>query len=170
MFSNTYERLDCAYPIIKETVPRSALGYATNNKYPEFPPLMSDGRAIVGSWQPESTENANLIESNNIRTNWDYRQYLTKHSKEILEYNFREACNDAGYFKRPIDIPSIQSNAIKEQYITPKMFSSILDNSKPKGYEDSDLKQIYLSREQLNARKIAPVITQAELLQQQQHP
>jgi hypothetical protein len=160
MFSNKYEILECAYPVIKETIPKSSLGYASNNKYPEFPPLMSDGRAIIGSWQPESTENANLIENNNIKSNWEYRRYLTKHSKDILEYNFREACNDAGYFKRPIDIPSIQSNVIKDQYASPKLFQSAVDNSKPRGYEDSDLKQLYLSREQLNARKMAPVIMQ----------
>ena len=165
-FENS-QSLESAYPIIKETIPSSSLGYAANNKYPGFPPLMSDGRAVIGSWQPESTENANLIESNGIKTNWQYRQYLTKNSKDILEYNFRESCNDAGYFKRPIDIPSIQSNAVSGMNNTPFMFNSIMDNRKPPGYEDSDLKQLYLSREQLNARTIAPMITQEELLKQQ---
>ena len=32
------------------------------------------------------------------------------------------------------------------------------------GYQQSDLKYIYLSREQLDARKVAPAITQEELL------
>ena len=40
MFTNAPEQLNCAYPIIKETIPKSSLGYNTNNKYPEFPPLM----------------------------------------------------------------------------------------------------------------------------------
>jgi hypothetical protein len=163
MYSFQPEKIECAYPIIKETVPKSSLGYASNNKYPEFPPLMSDGRSIIGSWQPESTENANLIESNGIKTNWEYRSYLTKNSKDILEYNFRESCNDAGYFKRPIDIPSIQSNVVSN-IGTPFSFSSIIDDKRPVGYEQSDLKDLYLSREQLDARKIAPMITQDELL------
>jgi hypothetical protein len=167
MYAYQPESIESAYPIIKETIPRSSLGYASNNKYPEFPPLMSDGRAVFGSWQPESTENANLIESNGIKTNWQYRQYLTKNSKDILEYNFRESCNDAGYFRRPIDIPSIQSNAVSGMNNTPFSFNTIMDNRKPPGYEDSDLKQLYLSREQLNARTIAPTITQEELLKQQ---
>lgn len=157
MFSIQPEKLDYAYPIIKETIPRSSLGYSTNNKYPEFPPLMSDGRSIIGSWQPESTENANIIESNNIKSNWEYRRYLTKNSKEIQEYNFRESCNDVGYFIRPIDLPSIQSNTVSD-YNVPYMFRTILDNSKPNGYQESDLKNLYLSREQLNARKISPVV------------
>ena len=167
MFSYQPESIESAYPIIKETIPQSSLGYASNNKYPGFPPLMSDGRAVIGSWQPESTENANLIESNGIKTNWQYRQYLTKNSKDILEYNFRESCNDAGYFKRPIDLPSIQSDTISGMNNNPFLFGTITDNRKPPGYEDSDLKQMYLSREQLNARTIAPMITQEELLKQQ---
>jgi hypothetical protein len=153
------EKLESAYPVIKETIPKSSLGYSSNNLYPEFPPLMSDGRAVVGSWQPESTENANLIESNRIKSNWEYRRYLTKNSKDILEYNFRESCNDAGYFKRPIDLPSVQSNAVNWPHNSPVSFGSIVDNSKPTGYEDSDLKQLYLSREQLDARRIAPVVS-----------
>ena len=84
MFSNYFqnsEEIDSAYPIIKETVPLSARGYHTNNKYPEFPPLMSDGRSIVASWQPEATTNADLIQNNNIESNWEYRKYLINSAK-----------------------------------------------------------------------------------------
>jgi len=178
MYSANYETISCAYPIIKETIPKSSLGYGTNNKYPDFPPLMTDGRSVIGSWQPESTENANLIESNGIKTNWQYRQFLMKNAQQIQEYNFRETCNDVGYFKRPIDLPSIQSNAVSGQglkspttnlvddhrssdkfgHSVPFTFGSILDNTKPTGYQESDLKSIYLSREQLDARRIAPIV------------
>ena len=156
-FSDQYETISCAYPIIKETVPKSSLGYGTNNKYPEFPPLMTDGRSVVGSWQPESTENANLIESNGIKTNWQYRQFLMKNAQQIQEYNFRETCNDVGYFKRPIDLPSIQSNAVSGHAV-PFTFGSILDNTKPSGFQESDLKTLYLTREQLDARRISPMV------------
>jgi hypothetical protein len=46
------------------------------------------------------------------------------------------------------------------------VFASVLDNSQPFGYETSDLKNYYLSRHQLQARMISPVITQNELLMQ----
>jgi hypothetical protein len=46
----------------------------------------------------------------------------------------------------------------------PFVFASVFDNSQPFGYESSDLKNYYLSRQQLQARMIAPVITQHELL------
>jgi hypothetical protein len=84
MSTNSFETLSCAYPIIKETVPQSALGYRTNNKYPEFPPLMNDGRAVTASYQPEAVLNEKLIRSNNIQSNWQYRRYLTNHAKEIM--------------------------------------------------------------------------------------
>jgi hypothetical protein len=165
MFSNLPVNSKCGCPIIKETLPHSSLGYRTNNKYPEFPPLMSDGRAVYGSWQPESTINADLIQSNGIKSNWEYRQYLQKNAKTIIEYNFQESCNDVGYFKRPIDIPSIQSNVVNGQQKSPYLYSSATDNSKPFGYSSSDLKELYLSREQLESRKISPVVTQDRLLE-----
>jgi len=165
MFSSSqFEKLDNAYPVIKETIPRSSLGYATNNKYPEFPPLMSDGRSITATWQPEALINDDLIQSNNIRSNWQYRKYLTKNAKDIMEYNFRESSNDVGYYKRPIDLPNMQSNNVKNMNGVPYNFTSLLDPSKPFGYQTSDLKETYLTREQLDSRKISPVITQDQLL------
>jgi hypothetical protein len=163
MFSNNFETIDCAYPIIKETIPKSSLGYNTNNKYPEFPPLMSDGRSITASYQPEAVVNNELIKQNNIQSNWQYRKYLTENSKQIMEVNFREASNDAGYFKRYAGTPI---NSVDKMYdnTTPYTFDSFLDNNKPFGYSSSDLKNMYLSREQLNARKISPVITQDEII------
>ena len=165
MFSYQPENIRAAYPIIKETIPRSSLGYNTNNKYPELPPLMSDGRAVVGSWQPESVINKELIETNNIKSNWEYRKYLQQNSQQIMEYNFRESSTDVGYLKRPIDVPSIQSNVSTGIRSTPYAFSSVLDNTKPLGYASSDLKTMYLTREQLESRKISPVITQDKLLE-----
>jgi len=166
MFTNSLSQAEpiySAYPVIKETIPRSNLGYNANNKYPGFPPLMSDGRPITASWQPEALINQDLLEQNNIKSNWQYRKYLTHNSKDIMEYNFREASNDVGYFKRPIDIPSIQSQVVNGLRSGPYNFSSVLDNAHPFGYSSSDLKDMYLSREQLNARKISPVVTQENI-------
>jgi hypothetical protein len=164
MFSNNAASLEYAYPIIKETVPQSALGYHANNKYDGFPPLMSDGRSVTATWQPESTINADLIQSNDIQTNWQYRRYLTKNALEVMQYNFRESSNDIGYYKRPLEVLDIQSNLVSDMKNKPYTFNSVLDNTKPLGYMSSDLKDSYLTREQLNSRKISPVITQEQLL------
>jgi hypothetical protein len=159
----SFSNVDIAYPIIKETIPKSSLGYNTNNKYPEFPPLMNDGRSIVSSHQPEAIINNELLHRNGIQTNWQYRKYLTENSKEIMEWNFREASNDAGYFKRHTDAPINTMDSLQSA-TTPYSFNSIMDNNKPIGHASSDLKMLYLSREQLNARKISPVITQEDLV------
>jgi hypothetical protein len=164
MFSSKSSTLDCAYPVIRETVPQSALGYHANNKYDGFPPLMSDGRSITATWQPESTINADLLKSNNIQSNWEYRRYLTKNANDIMQYNFRESSNDIGYYKRPLDVLDIQSNLVSDIKNKPYSFNSVLDSTKPIGYSTSDLKDTYLTREQLNSRKISPVITQEQLL------
>ena len=146
-----------AYPTIKETIPPSHLGYHTNNRFPEFPPMMSDGRALISSWQPEAVVNDRIIKDNNIKSNWQYRKFIKQHANEILEYNLKEVCNDTGYF-----VMNPDRNIVGEPYL----YKSVDDNTKILGLENnSDLKELYLSRERLDSRKIAPSMTQAELIQ-----
>ena len=44
------------------------------------------------------------------------------------------------------------------------LFTSCADNSRPYGYENSDLKNMYLSRQSLNSRLQSPILTQEQLL------
>jgi len=173
MFSfpaNQSQTTEYAFPVIKENVPMHSLGYNSNNKYPGFPPLMSDGRAVTASWQSDSVINADLIQKHGIRSNWEYRKYLTDNALDIMKYNFTASTNDSGYYKRPIDIPNIQSNIVhlNSNSRVPYLHSSLKDNTKPYGYTPSDLKDMYLSREQLDAKKISPSITQSDILKLQQ--
>jgi hypothetical protein len=158
MFSSIskHENYETAYPNIKETIPRSELGYGTNPLYPGFPPIMMDGRAIVASDQPEAVLNNSLVKELGIQSNWEYRQYLTQNAKYIMRYNYQESSNDVGYFKRYADTPN--------QYSVPFVYPSFISQETPNGYQKSDLKQMYLSREQLNARKVSPVITQEQIM------
>ena len=137
---------------------KTNLGYNTNNKYPSFPPLMNDGRAVLASHQPESVLNDYLIKSNGIQSNWQYRRYLTKNATNIMNQNFVNSCNDNGYYKRFIDSAPINQTSDTTWFSTPHLYSSAIDSEKPKGFMNSDLKESYLSREQLNARKISPAI------------
>ena len=155
------ESVNCAFPVIKETVPRSRLGYATNNVFPEFPPLMSDGRSLIATYQSETDTNAITIKSNGIKSNWQYRNYLIDNGESIMRENFREACNDVGYFERFSPSTADGKEKIKS---APYMYSSYMDGAKPQGYANSDLKDMYLSREQLNSRRVAPTLTQDQLL------
>jgi hypothetical protein len=160
MFQSEPLSYDIAYSIQTETLPPSALGYHTNNKYTGFPPLMSDGRTITASYQPEAILNEHLVKEIGVETNWQYRQYLTKNAKEIMKYNCVQTATDSGYLKRYADLGNGSA------YSTPFLYPTYENKQKPQGYEDSDLKEIYLSRDQLQSRMIAPEITQAELYKQ----
>lgn len=140
----------CAYPVIKETVPASRLGYQANNVYPGYPPMMSDGRSITTTWQPEAVVNEQLIADNGIQSNWQYRKYLQDNALQVMQQNMRDASNDCGFYDRYADY--------KFNNGTPVVYQNVMDNRRPQFYADSDLKQMYLSREQLEALKMAPVI------------
>ena len=148
----------------KEEKKLSYDGYSTNNQYSEFPPMMKDGRSIVSSWQPESHINKEIKKQNNIKSNWEYRQYLTKNAHNIMNKEFAESANDTGYNMKSGQKPNIQSNEVTGFSNYPYSFKSVLDETKPTGYVESDLKTQYLTREQLQSRQISPVITQDELL------
>jgi hypothetical protein len=155
IFYTEPSKFECAYPNMKEQLPPSQLGYHANNKYDGFPPIMSDGRAITASYQPEAVLNDHLVKETGVKTNWEYRQYLTKNAKEIMKYNCVQAANDVGYVKRYADLESTSS------FSTPYLYSSN-KNTAPHS-QTSDLKEIYISREQLQSRMIAPEITQEQL-------
>ena len=154
------ESTKSAYP---SSVPKSTLGYTTNNIYPGFPPKMADGRSIVASHQPETVLNNTILKEAGIKSNWEYRNYLTSHGQSVMRDNFVEASNDAGYFKR--FLPSQQgdfSSFLQE----PKRYSSYEENAMPiESRKQSDLKELYLKKEELNARKMLDLpMTQEELL------
>ena len=146
MFSFEYKN---AYPEVINKYPKSSLGYNTNNKYPIFPPLMNDGRSVISSWNPESSINNKLRKENGIETNWDYRRFLTKNAVEIMEKNYNETANDTG--STFITQPPSTSNS-------PYLYDSINEKLPPVGFENSDLKEMYLTREQLYSRKCAPTL------------
>ena len=97
------------------------------------------------SWQPETEKNNNLLQSEKIKTNWEYRRYLTNNAPQIMEFNYLDTANSVGYTKRPNEIPSIQSNNF-----TP--FKSITK------LPNSDLKQSYINQYDIATRKMAPEV------------
>ena len=129
-------------------LPPSHYGYHTNNVYDGFPPLMSDSRALFAAWQPEAVQNQQLLKQSGVRSNWEYRKYLSDNAEKIIRDNFSEAANDIGYFVdeyRPVSVNSGVGGASQWS-------------------DHSDLKQLYLSREELQSKRVAPVLTQEELL------
>jgi len=126
----------------------------SNNIHFNSPPIMTDGRNY-SSWQPEAVINKRIQTQENIKSNWQYRQYMQHNGLQIMKYNNLEYCYDMG-------LPTNNStdiNPISTITNVPFLYKSSFDNSKPGfGYNNSDLKNPYLSREQLNARMVSPSI------------
>lgn len=143
------------------------LGYATNNRYPQFPPIMADGRSVVSSWNPESQWNQQIAATQNLDSNWKYRHFLINNADTILENQYFASSNDTGSFlPNTYKAESMQENSARggdkddAMMSIPFFYTSYSSNpSYPKGYvprEPSDLKSMYLNREQLFARKFTP--------------
>lgn len=128
-----------------------------NNIHFGFPPLMADGRNYA-DWLPGDAINQKIREENNITTNWDYRQFLTKNAEQIMKQNSVEACDQC------CTCPARYGN-VQPQTNTPFLYKSCTQSTQPFGYENSDLKNLYLNEYQLQCRLSAPILTQYEYLQ-----
>ena len=137
------------------------LGY--NNKFEGMPPFMQDGRLMSNSWQPEAENNVAMLKNNNITNSWQYRQYMINNANVIREYNHNESCKEMGCSKNS-DYFKLQGNEIKDTHNPPYRFTTPYDKTTPKGFTNSDLKDKYLTREELNSRKVILSINQEELL------
>lgn len=123
----------------------------SNNIHFDSPPIMADGRNYA-SWQPEAVVNERIQKQENIKTNWDYRQYMTNNGLTIMKYNNSEACYQLGISANSDSNDTTPSDV-------PYLFNSTFSSGKPAfGYRNSDLKQPYMSRQQLQARMISPTI------------
>lgn len=178
-----FESTEAAYPMIRETIPQTELGYSSNNRFDGLPPFMTDGRSLTNSNQSLTLQNHRIIQNSGFRSNAEYRDFLIKNSDSIMQAEFRAFTNDIGYSERFADhIVRFQTqNRLTEQekqhWQTPALFTSLLNTSPQEmaqvrnRYPMSDIAAPYLSREELHARRLAPaVITQAELFQQRAAP
>ena len=132
----------------------------SNNIHFDFPPIMDDGRNYA-DWLPGAAINEQIREQNNIKSNWDYRQFLTYNAEEIMRKNQLEACDQCCACPERL---SVLSQLQQPTPNNPYLYRSCIDNTQPFGYETSDLKNLYLSDFQLQSRLTTPVLTQYSLL------
>jgi hypothetical protein len=118
----------------------------SNNIHFNFPPLMDDSRLFSNYYS--SVLNDSVFQNNkNITNNSDYRKYLQVNADAIIQNNQYISCIESG---------TTPSNNNSQPLVTnqsPYIFNSILSRDQPYGYETSDLKNIYLSKQQLDAQK-----------------
>ncbi len=123
----------------------------SNNIDFNFPPIMADGRNFA-TWQPDAAINERIQKKEGIQTNWGYRQYLQNNASQIMNFNTQESCYELG-----LD-PHYNTDSTPSSNV-PYTFKGTFDTSTPGfGYCNSDLKNPYLSREQLNSRLVSPSI------------
>ena len=120
-----------------------------NNIHFNFPSLMNDGRPVSNYESSVSLDNK-LKQTANINSNTDYRKYLQTNADSIIKNNQLTACSECAI--SPYYLKTTQKNNFTKPYI----FDSILSNDQPYGYETSDLKNLYLSKESLHALVHAP--------------
>jgi hypothetical protein len=117
----------------------------SNNIHFNFPPLMDDSRLFSNYYS--SALNDSVFQNNkNIKNNNDYRKYLQTNADNIIKNNQYVSFNECG-------ANAYTNSDILLSNQTPYIFNSILSRDQPYGYETSDLKNVYLSKQQLDAQK-----------------
>ena len=97
----------------------------------------------------------NRLTNNKIlvaQTNWQYRQYIQKNANEIMKYNTMQSINDSG--NNPYTV--LNTKPVQN---TPYLYNSIHPTQNSIPYRNSDLKQNYMTKEQMRARMISPSIS-----------
>jgi hypothetical protein len=128
----------------------------SNNIHFKSPPIMSDGRNYA-TWQSGATINENIRKKEGITQNWEYRKYLIENADKIIKQNQIGACDNCGDCKVNIND---NTNYPKSPFI----YTDTNTKTQPYGYETSDLKNLYLSKNDLQSRQVSPVYTQDELI------
>jgi len=112
--------------------PSNFRGYSDNNLYDGYPPLMSDGRTIIASYQPTSDINKTIIEKNGIQSNWQYRAYLTHNADDLRKQMFIESANDTGYIGHTYaPIHKAPDSDLKKLYLTREELYTKMDPTQP---------------------------------------
>lgn len=127
----------------------------SNNIHFDFPPIMADGRHYT-AWQPASVVSQTIRDQAGIKSNWQYRKYMQDNADSIIKHN-----QLSSYQECTSERAGVHN---EEKNNTPFLYKSCVDTSQPYGYETSDLKSLYLTKQQLQCRMYTPVMSQDVLL------
>jgi len=124
--------------------------YSGNNNYhTNMPALMSDSRE-QSSWYTEAVVDNNIKKAANITSNWEYRKYLTNNATHLMNINARNAL---------MENPTTTSSTSSQSAVagTPYVYRNVDDRQRVRpDVFSSDLKTVYLNRDQLQAKASAP--------------
>ena len=102
----------------------------SNNIHFNIPASMNDGR-LFSNYEAACKTNNQLKKNLGITNNYQYRQWLINNSSSVAKHNKKLACNESSQcIVEAAQAPSHQKY----------LFKNCADNSRPYGYEESDLK------------------------------
>ena len=128
---------------------------ASNNIHHDFPALMSQGN-LYTDYNSACKMNNEIKEKAGFKSNYQYRQWLINNAQSVMQSNSIAACNQCcGCMENFTPRPASQKY----------LYKGCSDKTQPFGYENSDLKNLYLSRQDLQNRLKAPIMNQHEMLQ-----
>lgn len=100
---------------------------------------------------------AKIRQNAGIKSNWEFRQFMQNHGKEIMKIDAREYYSASG--NNPF-YSSISPNKQLHNQTSPFLFQNSFDTrSSPLDNNDSDLKHDYLKKNRIAARMVAPTFT-----------
>ena len=113
-----------------------------NNSFAKMPGVLSDGRLFT-NYRSDALVGEAIKKENGIVSNEDYRRYLVKNTETNMKYNYDHMAREN------------KTSYEHEQYNygQPHLYQTIQDDTKPYGYEDTTVKQMYLTRQQLDDKK-----------------
>lgn len=123
-----------------------------NNVYFNIPGLMNDGRSFT-DYNPNAMLNNQTMQREKIMSNSEYRKYLQKNADLIIKQN-QEFSNSKVNTQNFVPHSSPNTNELG-----PYLFKSSEDNTTPFGYSNSDLKSMYLSRNDHQSKLYTPLAT-----------
>jgi hypothetical protein len=96
--------------------------------------------------------NKQIRDNTGIQTNWQYRQYIQKNANDIMKYNTMQSIQASG--NNPYTV--LNTKPVQN---TPYLYNSIHQVQGSSFYRNSDLKQNYMTKEQMKSRMISPSIS-----------
>ena len=130
--------------------------------------MMSDGRSLLSTWQNNTDVNDFIMKQAGIQTATSYRNYLRTHGPEIQDQHRKESCNDSGYTSMGINTMAARvattGSLASSLYEEDTVLNSVSSGSTVTFTDNSDLRSVYLTKEQLYmARERIPNLTSAEV-------
>ena len=127
----------------------------SNNIHHDKMALMSDGKHFT-LYNPACDVNKKIQEKNGMKNNYEYRQFMINNGISLMNKNNMSVCNEGS----ECVLNSVSKNKSFGKYL----YKSAQDMTKPYGFQQSDLKNIYLELQELNITYETPIVTKDDLL------